>query len=285
MKAVQRVRATARSRVAGLPDRLRPWRPRHLARCTHWYVRDRVGRRAYATLNEDDLRASRRSGTVFIFGSGKSLLEISTEEWERMSDHDTVGFSQFQEQQFIRVDYHLVAEAVNLGRYAALFRENPRYESTIYAVQEGLFAHVGNEIVGRGMLPRGSRVFRFHRRARGRFEDPSASFRRGVVHGYNSSISTTNFALLSGWTRIVLVGVDLYDKEYFYLPWGAPAEGERWGRKASDRFPSADLVVECFRRWRSVADASGVSIEVYNPRSLLAEALDIFSWDTAVARS
>lgn len=202
-----------------------------------------------------------------------------------MAEYDTIGFSQFQEQQFIRVDYHLVAEALNLGRYVALFRDNPRYESTIYVVQEGLLAHVGNEIVGRGMLPPGSRVFRFHRRARGRYEDPSAGFRRGVVHGYNSSISTTNFALLSGWTRIVLVGVDLYDKEYFYLPWGAPAEGERWGRKASDRFPSADLVVEYFRRWRSVANASGVSIEVYNPRSLLAEVLNVFSWDTAVARS
>lgn len=285
MNAVQQVRATARTRLAGMPDRLRPWRPGHLARCAYWYARDRSGRRAYATLSEDDLRASRRSGTVFVFGSGKSLLEILPDEWERMSEHDTVGFSQFQEQQFIRVDYHLVAEALNLDRYVALFRDNPRYESTIYVVQEGLFAHVGNEIVGRRMLSPGSPMFRFHRRARGRYEDPSDRFRRGVVHGYNSSISTTNFALLSGWMRIVLVGVDLYDKEYFYLPWGAMAPGERWGRKASDRFPSADLVVDYFRRWRSVAEASGISIEVYNPRSLLAEVLDVFSWDTAVARS
>jgi len=236
-------------------------------------------------LSADELRASRRSDTAFIFGSGKSLLEIPPEEWDRIADHDTIGFSQFQEQRSVRVDYHLVAEALNLERYVALFRENPLYASTIYVVQEGLLAHVGNEIVGRRLLPPGSRIFRFHRRARGRYEDPSTSFARGVVHGYNSSISTTNFALLSGWTRIVLVGIDLYDKEYFYLPWGAPAEGERWGRKASDRFPSADLVVEYFRRWQPIAAAAGVSLEVHNPRSLLAEALNVFSWDTAVARS
>ncbi len=232
--------------------RLSLWRPRHLLTCARAYALDRLHRSAYPTLDFAELAATGTSHTVFVFGSGRSLLDIQPEEWERIAEHNTVGFSQFQEQQFVRVDYHLISEALDLERYAQLFRENPRYSTTLFGVQEGWLAHVGNELVGRQLLPEGARLFRFRRTLRGRYSAPTTSFADGLVHGWNSSISTTNFALLMGWKRIVLTGIDLYDREYFYLPAGASFPGEKPGYTARSRFPGAghtrgcDRLRECF---------------------------------------
>ena len=46
----------------------------------------------------------------------------------------------------------------------------------------------------------------------------SRSIDSGVVHGYGSIISVVNIAYLMGWKNIVLVGIDLYDHRYFYVP-------------------------------------------------------------------
>jgi hypothetical protein len=276
--------AIARHPKRHLPSvrvRIQPWTPTNVLRCGHAYVRNGLGRSAYRTLSVEDLLTTRRSDTAFIFGSGKSLLQLGPEEWSRIAEHDTIGFSQFQEQRFVRVDYHLISEALFVERYARLFRENPMYRDTVYVVQGGWLAHVGNELVGRRLLPEDARVFRFRRVARGRYAPPSSAFADGLVHGWNSSISTTNFGLVMGWKRLVLVGIDLYDREYFYLPPGATFEGEKPGYAAHSRFPGADGIVDYFRRWRPLAEAKGVELLVYNPRSLLAEVLDIFKWDAA----
>jgi hypothetical protein len=274
-----RVPASVSQRATSYRIRLAPWGPANVVRCGRAYLLDRRGRSAYTQLDEAELRAGRRSDTVFVFGSGKSLLDLDDADWARIAAHDTVGFSQFQEQDFVRVDYHLISEAHDIDRYARLFGENKRYASTVYAVQEGWLAQVGNEIVGRRLLPHGAPVFRFTRTARGVYAPPSESFSDGLVHGSNSSISTTNFALLAGWTRIVLTGIDLYDREYFYLPPGGSFPGEKPGYDARSRFPGADATIEHFRRWRPLLEARGIELLVYNPRSLLAGALDVFSWD------
>jgi hypothetical protein len=254
-------------------------RPRNLAAWAH----DRRSRSAYRHLSGDEVRATRRSDTVFICGSGRSVLEIAPDEWRRMEQHDVAAFSRFQYQHFVRVDYHMIAEVephvLALEDYARMLRENPFYAETVFVVQEGLMADNGNSIVGKLLLPPGARVFRYRRISRGRYSPPSRAFRRGLVHGWNTSISVTNFALLMGWRRIVIVGVDLYDKGYFFLPEGVTGPGEEEGITARSRFPNADNIVATFGRWREVAARDGIELLVYNPRSLLADVLEVFRWD------
>lgn len=279
MSAGSRLAQARRDLQANLVERTMHLRPKPALRASAAFLRDRVGRRRYRQLDENELRAGRRSDTVFVFGSGKSILEIGSEEWERIAEHDTIGFSQFQEGRYVRIDYHLIGEVHDIEKYARLLRENPCYADTVYVVQEGWRAHSGNEIIGRALLPAGARVFRFRRVSRGVYAPPSGAFRDGLVHVTNSSVSTTNFALLAGWKRIVLAGVDLYDKEYFWVPRGVLIEGEPPTRTTSMRFPNADKTVDTFRRWRALVEPQGVQLLTYNPRSLLAEALDTFAWD------
>ena len=136
---------------------------------------------------------------------------------------------------------------------------------------------MGNELIGRGLLRPGARVFRFSRASRWRYAPPSKTPRQ-LVHGPNSLFDATNFAYALGYRRIVLAGADYYNKEYFWLPPGESRPYETWVT-ATEPWSQAETVVEMMGRWHDVMAAEGTQLLVYNPRSLLAERLPVFSWD------
>jgi hypothetical protein len=261
----------------------RHWRPRHLARLTAAWLRDRRGRRAYRLLSEEELRATRRSDTAFVFGSGRSLVEIGAEEWARIAEYDTVSLREFPRQTWVRADYHLTGEVDELEEYARRLRENPLYANTVFVVMGGFVAHMGNELVGRRMLRPGARVFRFHRRSRWRYAPPSRTPKR-LVHGANSIFDAVNFAYALGYRRIVVAGADYYNKEYFWLDPGEARSYEP-GVDATAPWPQAEQVVGMMGRWRKIMNEHGVELFVYNPRSRLTECLPVFEWCAQSVRS
>lgn len=253
-------------------------RPGRAGRLTRWWLAERRGRTVYRIVSEDELRAARRSDTVFVFGSGRSLTEVTPTEWQRISQHDTVGFSHFHRQRWVRVDYHLVAEAKWLDELAESIRGNPGYAGTIFGVMHGWSAESANEIVARRILPSGARLFRWRRIGRSRVLPPSRSLDKGLVHGSNSILDVVNFAALLGWRRIVIAGVDLYNKEYFWLPPEVTRPDEKPEFTAASEWPQGRQVVEMLALWRGLLEHEGIELLVYNPRSLLAQALPVFAW-------
>jgi hypothetical protein len=253
-------------------------RPRSFVRLSALYLLDRYGRRRYRALSEPELLATRRSDTVFVFGSGRSLVEISDGEWARMAEHDTISLREFPRQQWIRADYHLTSEVDVVDEYADRLRSNPRYAETIFVVQQGFRAERGNELVGRGLYPHGARIFRYRRR-RSRTASPSRRFADGLVHGSSSIFDVTNFAYLLGYRSIVLVGVDLYNKEYFWLGPGETRIYEQPGVDARNVFLGAEPIVQLMAAWHGALAADGVELLTYNPRSLLAERIPVFAWE------
>ena len=83
------------------------WLQRNAALTDAW-VRERRNRRRYRVLAEADVRGARKSDTVFIFGSGYSLNELSGDEWARFSRHDVFGFNAFVYENWIPIDFHLL---------------------------------------------------------------------------------------------------------------------------------------------------------------------------------
>ena len=75
-------------------------------------VRERLNRSAYQSLDEQQLMAARRSDTVFVFGSGYSLNDITPAQWQHIAGHDTFGFTSFIYQDWVKVDYHLIRGGV-----------------------------------------------------------------------------------------------------------------------------------------------------------------------------
>lgn len=247
-------------------------RLRDAARFSVLWMLEPIGRRSYQVLSEEALLQTRRSDTAFVFGSGASLREIDADEWERISKCDTVAFSHFHRQRWVRVDYHLVVEVTSEVETVASIRSNPMYAGTIFGMAKGWIAHAPNEIVARRLLPPGTRIFRWRRVARGRVAPASTRLADGLVHGDGSIQDAVNFALVMGWDRIVVAGADLAGDRYFWMDDDGPppTDPEPWAQAA--------IVVESFRLWREQAAARGIELFVYGGRSPLAEALPVFQW-------
>lgn len=252
--------------------------PRYAARLTYLYALDRRGRRHYRLLSDDELRATRTSDTAFVFGSGRSLLDISGDDWSRIARCSTISMREFPRQEWVRADYHVTGEVDFLDEYASRLRENPLYADTVFVVQGGWRAERGNELVGRRLLKEGAPLVRYRRLARAVAALPSTSLRRGLVHGFNSIFDATNLAVLLGFRRIVLAGVDLYDKGYFWLPAGEGRTYEKPGVRADEQFGAAESIVRMMGDWHDFLAGRGIEVSVQNPKSLLARRLPVFAW-------
>jgi hypothetical protein len=237
----------------------------------------------YQVLNENELKQTRKSDTVFVFGSGYSLHDLTPEEWRAIEEHDTVGFNWFVHQRFVRCDYQLIREITNkdldervwradLDRYFDLLKSNPKFSRTVLLIQTGFRAMNGNRAIGLGLAPSDRPVFLWRSHSR---DAPTTSLSDGLSHGRGTLADSVNFAYVMGWKTIVLVGVDLYDRRYFWLGANQPRPED----PEIDRPHRTTLggVVESLGRWRELFERSGVRLFVYNPKSLLATVLPIWS--------
>jgi hypothetical protein len=259
-----------------VPLRLRPW------------LRFLANRHAYRYVDVGELRSRRRSETVFVFGSGASLNELAAEDWEEIARHDTFGFNWFVHQRYVRCDFHLIRGVPDTDRdpmvwqpqleeYFNLIRTNPCFSQTAFLVHGGFRAINGNRAIGYRLLPPGSTVFRW--RTNMGDELPSRSFQQGLVHGYSTLQECINAAYLLGWTRIVLAGVDLYDRRYFWL--GAEEtrsiDVRREAVSRDSHARSQTGMIEALGDWSRWLAGEGVELSVLNARSLLARVLSVAS--------
>lgn len=265
------------------------------AQLTSAWVRDRLHRRRYSQLDEAALRAVRRSDTVFLFGTGASLNELTPLEWEAFTHHDVLGFNDFHRQRWIPVDFHLLRGGIYgelrwrpfANEVVASISSNPMYEKTILLVQEGLQATFGNRLVGYRLLRDGTRISRY--RNVGSWGPPTRRLDDGLRSVVGTLESVVNLAYVLGWKQIILVGIDLYDNRHFFLPpdqvtaidrESATVRGgstDPHGFSADDRHATVTAgVVELLGEWREVLAADGVELRVYNPRSLLAEVMPVY---------
>lgn len=247
-----------------------------------------LARRHYRILTEDELRSRRKSDTVFIFGSGASLCDIPAAEWERISKVDTFSFNFFSYQDYVRADYHLVREVAALPTlglvdkvldlYGWLITSNRLYDGTVFFMQGEYAGIASNRILGRHLLKRGSSIFFYKTKSRGRYEPPSSSLAAGLVHGPGTLIDSVNACFLIGYRRIVLAGVDLYDHRYFFLDDNEEdrLEAERGQTADSAHSTVRNGIVKFLGKWHTELAKHNCELMVYNPRSLLTDVLPLF---------
>lgn len=239
---------------------------------------DCENRNLYPRLSEEDLRTSRKSDTVFVCGTGYSVLSITPEEWGRIGQHDVLSFRDFPKQNFVKADFHVTGEIDDVDQYAQAINDNPLYDETFFLVQEGISACMGNRLLGWRKLSEGRKIFRYRRLGRAMMIPFSRSFSDGVVHGFGSIVGMVNIAYLLGWKHIVLVGIDLYDHRYFFMPPDKTREVEKSGLTYASPFTQGKQIVDQIGMWRDLMQAEGVHIYAYNPRSLLTDRIPIFDW-------
>jgi hypothetical protein len=258
-------------------------------------VRERMRRHRYTSLTEAQLRSTRRSDTVFVFGSGASLNDITPDEWTHIAAHDTFGFTAFIYQQWIPVRYHLLRGGIEgslkwrtyAEDFCAAMNGNALFHDAILILQGEYSAMFANQILGYGLVRPGTRMFRYHT-AHGD-GPPTRTLSEGVRHIHGTLTDAVNVAVCMGWTQIVLAGVDLYDSRYFWLPPDktiavdaaglmVPADRNLRGHRFDERHNTAlNGVVKTMGEWRDYLERErGVHLSVFNPRSLLAEVMPVY---------
>ncbi|OFW15365.1 MAG: hypothetical protein A3F69_02320 [Acidobacteria bacterium RIFCSPLOWO2_12_FULL_66_10] len=259
-------------------------------------VRERLNRSAYRMLDERQLASARRSDTVFIFGSGYSLNDITAAQWQHIAGHDTFGFTSFIYQHWVRVDYHLIRGGVEhvLGSrpfaedFCRTLNANPLFADTCFILQGEYRAMFANQILGHRWLRPGARVYRYRTAPESGL--PTSSLQDGVRHTGGTLGDAVNMAACLGWKHIVLAGVDLYDSRYFWLRPDEtlefdPATGllkpgtinARGHRPDEPHNTARNGVVEMMGQWRQHLERDrGIRMSVLNPRSLLANVMPLY---------
>jgi hypothetical protein len=260
------------------------------------WVRDRLARRHYTILDEAAARRRRTSETVFVFGSGYSLNDISPAEWAHFAAHDVFGFNAFYHQHWTKVGFHLLRGGIYdelrwrpfANEVAAILEANALFRDAVFILQEEYLAQFPNQMVGYRLMPPGAALLRY-RTARGPGQ-PTRSIAQGLRHHAGTLTDAVNCAYCLGWKHIVLVGVDLYDSRYFYLPADQTPGIDRGaglvvgvdrnpyhGTRPQDAHATLkNGIVELMDSWSRSLAADGVALSVHNPRSLLASVLPVY---------
>lgn len=235
------------------------------------------------------LSDKKKSSKIFIFGSGYSINAITEPEWHEIQAHNTMSFNWFIYQKFVDIDYHVIRETFSyavrisdlkeiLDHYCGTILANPRYDACSFLVQSEYKATSGNAILGLGLLPPSRPIALFHTRTRSSKALPSERGADGIAHGPGTLTDCINFAILGGWTDICLVGVDLYDRRYFWLGYDQSSRGFTDDDRPLDH-PHSTIkngLVEYLGRWADWCAPRGIRLSVYNERSLLRERLPAY---------
>ena len=240
-------------------------------------------------VGEQEIVRRKKSDTLFIFGSGYSINDLTPKEIERIEKEDTLSFNWFIYQNLLRMDFHLIRELASddcnpavwskeFQLYAEILKKSPFYQKTIFILQVAL---TGLRILANQCLPESSESL-FYYNAPKKTRYPNEEFRGGfggLVHGPSTLFDCINFGYLFGWKQIVLVGVDLYDRRYFWLKTDQTRQTDiQRGKTYQDRHNTAKEVLVWGKRWKKYCHKRETSLYVYNPRSLLTRVLPIFKF-------
>lgn len=241
----------------------------------------------------------KHSDTMFIFGAGPSLKTITPEEWQKVDQHNTMGWRLFAFQEYVHADYLILREVMSyanpslhqfmpledqlneIRRILNQVTNNPCFKNATMLIQGGMKAFTGNRVFGYRIGDPQLTYCRFYSNTRPHDSLPSEHISAGVSHIFGTLTDAINLAYLGGWRKIVLIGVDLRDMSYFVV--SDDEENPHWVTGSMGKHEThvtvASGIVPVIERWKDWLLARGVHLSVYNPHSLLADVLPVFQWE------
>ena len=247
----------------------------------------------------ENIKRGRRKDTIFIMGSGYSINDITKEEWQHFIDvGDILSFNYFFKGKFVPINYHICAEMDGPPNYGLILmnskhREgiksyyneifsNPCYKDTTYFLRYkidftkapvtialwALFflkAFKNKQVCPYRIVMQKDAIL-----------EPSDNI-HAIIH-LNATLSDAiNISYILGYKKIVMVGIDLYDRRYFWLERNETDECDlKRDKMYSDIHSTADNVLRGMAVWNKYLIKKGVMLYIYNPHSLLNKVLPIY---------
>lgn len=248
----------------------------------------------------DWVKKHRKSGNerIYIFGSGYSLNDLSKKDWNSIrSTGDTLSFNEFYYSNFIKLDYYIFREVES--KYFDFIPPKIRKRfNTIFYIKKikEIYNIINNNVYmektkyfflcekksGASLLY--YMLYRKSLELHGFYSNyydrtinwPISKTPQNIPHGKATLLDAINIAYLMGYKEIILAGVDLYDRNYFYLRKGETRGFDRKkGFSANDMHNTLKHIIDTLKLWKPDLKKHGVNIKLLNPKSLLNEVFDI----------
>lgn len=164
----------------------------------------------------------RNSDTIFILGCGASINEVTDQEWEIISKHDSIGVNYFFSHHF-RPTYHMI----ELGQSKKsmdclnnhLLRKKERKNELIFLNLRHLLRRENinldnsnnNLYLYSPSVPKSTSLHLVKRIVKRWFTKPNT-----LIHHASNLDCTVHFSYQAGYKNIYLLGVDLDKNQYFW---------------------------------------------------------------------
>ena len=137
------------------------------------------------------------------------------------------------------------------------------------------------EVQHRFLLPENAPIYFYKTFSRKEDALPQSDLERGLIHYGGSLSDVVSLAYSMGYKKMVLVGVDLYDRRYFWTKDGETRKEDLW-RNASkdDTHNTAKPIISLMKKWNEHFKENGIELFVYNPKSLLNEVLSVYKTES-----
>lgn len=235
-----------------------------------------------------EIRESIHKDTIFILGSGYSINDITASQWQKMqAQGDTFSFNHFYRGDFVDINYHIIREMgygslsyfnnfKNILTYIKAIKNHPKFSKSIYFLLFDKKSPATDWVLLLNLLPEGRIALYSNHDDRKRCFPPSAS-NVNIPHCGATLFDAINLSYVMGYQKIVLAGVDLYDRRYFWLKKdeNRPLEKLR-GKTCNDVHATAPFVLNIIGEWRYFLESQRVELYNLNRKSLLNEYLPLF---------
>jgi len=247
----------------------------------------------------EDIKKSRRKDTIFIMGSGYSINDITKEEWQHIIDvGDTLSFNYFFRGKLLPITYHICGEIDDAPNYGSVLMHskqrkniksyynelfsNPYYKDTTYFLRYKIdFTKAPVPIALWALFF--LKAFKNKQVCPYRIVTPKDAILapsdniHAVSHNFATLFDAVNIAYILGYKKLVLVGVDLYDRRYFWLKLNQTSESNlKKGKTYSNAHGSVDNAIRGMEVWNKYLIKKGVRLYIYNPHSLLNKILPVY---------
>ena len=248
-------------------------------------IQNYYGKQFNTNLDYDEI-PPKRSDTVFILGSGASISQIKKKQWQHIQQHETIAFNWFVHQSFIPIDFYIVKGVADndlrkntympqLLEFGNLISSNSKfYQNTLFLLQKGSMATNTNRLLFHRILPKFCKFRRY-------FSDIQSIFNPSKTCHLASKgsvlISAINFAYNRGYENIVFVGIDLYDRNYFWLniEETRSVDLER-SKSASDVHHTTTSVLHIISELKNSESFNDVKFYTFNEKSLLSQVMPVY---------
>lgn len=266
----------------------------HLTRYTMNKKLDKViasGKYQYTEFSH--MKNHKRSDTLFILGSGPSINDLTQEEIALIEKHDSLSMGYFMFKRVVKNTFHLVHD-IQLCfldnfflTYNDRFQDCKEYVKPLHAINDKQPVYIlqgkptgidGPMLAAEELLPPGAPFTVYRERKKSRGLDVLPDRRQWtLIHGGGTLCDCIHFGFLMEYKKIVLVGVELTTREYFFPLTGFLAPIDTLPRLELHTTTGRMLVM--IPRWAEEMKKQNTELFVYTKKSLLMHFLPLWNWD------